>query len=94
MAGKKAISVAGLFEAAAIVLALSSVGTLFAEWHRTIELFSHFRLQYLGSSLLLLLVFAVMRRRNFSLMLVALVLLNAWYPGTLATTGPRQMVKR
>jgi endonuclease/exonuclease/phosphatase (EEP) superfamily protein YafD len=84
MAGKKAVSLAGLFAAAAIVLALFSVGTLFAEWHRTIELFSHFRLQYLGSSLLLLLVFAVLRRRNFSLLLVALVLLNAcfvlpWY---------------
>lgn len=79
MAGKKAISLAGLFEAAAIVLALFSVATLFAEWHRNIELVSHFRLQYLVSSLLLLLVFAVLRRRNFSLLLAAMALLNAWF---------------
>ncbi len=79
MARKKTVSLPGLFAAAAIVLALFSVGTLFAEWHRNLELFSHFRLQYFVSSLLLLAVFAMLRRRNFSLLLVALVLLNAWF---------------
>ncbi len=79
MVRKTTVSLTGLFEAAAIVLALFSVGTLFAEWHRYLELFSHFRLQYFVSSLLLLAVFAVLRRRNFSLLLVALALLNAWF---------------
>ena len=79
MADRKAVSFNGMIEAAAIVLTVFSIGTLFAEWHRTIELFSHFRLQYLGSSLVLLLVFAVLRRRNYSLLLAAMLLLNAWF---------------
>ena len=79
MAGKKAVSFVGLLRAAAIVLAFFSASTLFAELHRYLELFSHFRLQYFVSSLLFLLTFAVLRDRNFSLLLVALALLNAWF---------------
>lgn len=85
-AKKKPVSVFGLFEAATILLAIFSVGTLFAASHRYLELFSHFRFQYLVSSLLLLMIFAFRKRRYFSLLLAALTILNAtfvlpWYVG-------------
>ncbi len=79
MAGQKTASLISLAKAAAAALAVFSVATLFAELHRYLELFSHFRLQYFVSSLVLLLAFAVLRNRNFSLLLVALALLNAWF---------------
>jgi len=85
-ATKKPVTVFGLLEAATILLAIFSVGTLFAESHRYLELFSHFRYQFFVSSVLLLTIFAFLRRRFFSLLLVGLTILNAslvlpWYVG-------------
>ncbi len=65
-AKKKPVTVFGLFEAATILLAIFSVGTLFAESHRYLELFSHFRYQFIVSSVLLLTIFAFLKRRFFS----------------------------
>lgn len=69
----------GVLEAAAVALALLSVGTLFAGLHRNLELLSHFKAQYFFSSLFLLVIFAMLRRRNFTLLMFALSLLNAWF---------------
>ena len=83
---RKPITVFGLFEAATILLAIFSVGTLFAASHRYLELFSHFRFQYLVVSLLLLMIFAIRKRVFFCSVLVGLTILNAtlvlpWYVG-------------
>ena len=83
---KKPVTGFGLLEAATILLAIFSVGTLFAEHHRYLELFSHFRFQYLVSSLLLLMIFAIRQRIFFCSVLVGLTILNAtfvlpWYVG-------------
>ncbi len=85
-AKKKPVTGFGLLEAATILLAIFSVGTLFAESHRYLELFSHFRFQYLVSSLLLLMIFAIRQRIFFCSVLVGLTILNAtfvlpWYVG-------------
>jgi endonuclease/exonuclease/phosphatase (EEP) superfamily protein YafD len=78
MARKKIASLVGLFEAAAVVLALFSVSTLFDVLHRYLELFSHFRLQYFVSSILLLLFFSLFRKRNFAALALLLSVLNGW----------------
>lgn len=54
--------------------------------HRYVELFSHFRLQYLAVSLILLLFFAVLRQPVFSALLLLTAVFNAsfvvpWYLG-------------
>ena len=85
-ATKKPITAFGLFEAAAMLLSIFSVGTLFAASHRYLELFSHFRFQYLVLSLLLLMIFAIRQRVFFCAVLVGITILNAafvlpWYVG-------------
>ncbi len=62
-----------------VLTVVFSVATVFNEWHRYLELFSHFRLQYLGVALLLTLAFLALRWRTYSLAGIATVLLNAWF---------------
>lgn len=74
----------GLFQAGAFLTACFSLTTLFNHLHPWLELFSHFRLQYFVCSLLLLLVFAVLRDRLWTGGMLVLALLNfvplsAWY---------------
>lgn len=81
---RNTISVGGLLQAAAFLTVLFSWATLFAAAHRFLELFSHFRLQYLLASALLLIAFLVLRRRVEIVALAATLLLNAaqvvpWY---------------
>ena len=78
MARRKVASLIGLFEAAVVVLAIFSISTLFDDLHRYLELFSHFRLQYFVSSLILLLFFSLVRERNFAILALSLSVLNAW----------------
>jgi len=85
-----------LLRAAAIATVALSFATVFGAWHRYPELFSHFRLPYLGASLLLLLAFAILRRRVEVAALIACAVLNAayvlpWYslPGVHAAAGNR-----
>ena len=73
------ISFGGFFEAAAFVLAVFSIATLFGGLHRYLELFSHFKLQYLGSALLLAIVFAITRRPRLLALCAGLAVLNAWF---------------
>lgn len=80
------ISFGGFFEAAAFVLAVFSIATLFGGLHRYLELFSHFKLQYLVSAILLAVIFAITRRPRLLGLCVALAALNAsfvlpWYFG-------------
>ena len=80
------ISFGGFFEAAAFVLAVFSIATLFGGLHRYLELFSHFKLQYLGSAVLLGIIFAITRRPRLLALCAGLAVLNAsfvlpWYFG-------------
>jgi endonuclease/exonuclease/phosphatase (EEP) superfamily protein YafD len=62
---------AGLLQAGAFVTAVFSLATLADHLHRYLELFSHFRLQYLAVALILsALLFALRNRRWAALMLV------------------------
>lgn len=74
----------GLLQAAAILTVLFSVATSFGFAHRIVELFSHFRLQYLAASSLLLIVFAVMRDPVYTILMLVTTVFNAsfivpWY---------------
>jgi len=76
----------GLLQAAAIVTILFSVITSLGLEDYRIQLFAHFRLQYLVVSILLLLVFGALRSVPYTLLLVATAGLNAffilpWYTG-------------
>ena len=71
--------VIGLLEAGLVITIVFSVATVFNEWHRFLELFSHFRLQYLGVSLLLTVAFVFLRWRSYALLGLASVALNAWF---------------
>ena len=69
----------GLLQVAAVLTVLFSVLTALDTRQHFIELFSHFRLQYLAGSLLLLIVFVIRRRAIFSLLLVVALTINASY---------------
>ena len=89
---RKAVSLVGLLQAAAVVTMLFSVATIFDAAHRNIELFSHFRLQYLAVSVLLLIVFALLRSPAYVVALLVTALLNAsyvmpWYGGGTLAAG-------
>lgn len=82
----------GLLQAAAIVTISFSFVTSFDFAHRIIELFSHFRLQYLAASLLLLIVFAVLRHPVYAVLLLVTTVFNAsyvlpWYFGDTPVAG-------
>ncbi len=88
MRGKR-LSLVGLLQAAAIVTVAFSFVTIFDSAHRLIALFSHFRLQYLGVSLSLLIVFAILRQARYGVLLSVAVAVNASYvvPWYLGATG-------
>jgi endonuclease/exonuclease/phosphatase (EEP) superfamily protein YafD len=84
MTKRSSVSIVGLLEVATIALAVFSIATLFGEWHRYLELFTHFRAQYFYTAVLLSLIFGILRRRSMSLLLVVLAVINAtflapWY---------------
>ena len=68
----------GLLHAAAVLTALFSLVTLADSLHRLVELFSHFRLQYLGASLLLTLAFLLYRDWRWALLMLAVAAVNTW----------------
>lgn len=78
------MSFVGLLQAAAALTVIFSVITALNIRHHSIELFSHFRLQYFVVSVLLLLVFAALQNPQFSLALLIAAILNGvlivdWY---------------
>ena len=78
----------GLFEAGIVVTLVFSVATVFNEWHRYLELFSHFRLQYLGVAVLLTIAFAILKWRSYLLVGLATIAVNAWFVVPWFLPGP------
>ena len=86
------VTLTGLLQAAAVVTVAFSVGTLLPIDHFAIQLFTHFRLQYLVVSLGLLLLFIYLRSPWLTGAIAAGVVLNAvlvlpWYVGEDETSG-------
>ncbi len=71
------MSIVGLLQVAAILTVVFSLLTGLDIPHRNIELFSHFRLQYLVVSVLLLLVFAFLRSYVYVIPLAVAAIFNA-----------------
>jgi endonuclease/exonuclease/phosphatase (EEP) superfamily protein YafD len=75
---------AGLLQAAATITIVFSLATLANSWHRFLELFSHFRLQYLFVALILTVLFALLKRRRWAMLMLTVTAINAipvapWY---------------
>jgi len=90
------VTLVGLLQAAAVVTLVFSVVTLFDFAHRNIELFAHFRLQYLAASLLLLLVFAVLRHPVYASLMLIVTIVNSvlvlpWYVGGTTVSGGTEL---
>jgi len=90
------VSIVGLLEAAAVVTALFSVITLLPVDYHGIQLFTHFRLQYLVVSLLLLLLFRWLHNPWIIGALGIAVVVNAayvlpWYFGTHDSSGSTEL---
>ena len=86
------VTLTGLLQAAAVITVAFSVGTLLPIDHFAIQLFTHFRLQYLVVSLGLLLLFKYLRSPWLTGAIAAGVVLNAvlvlpWYVGEDETSG-------
>ena len=82
----------GLLQAAAVVTIVFSVLTLLPVEHHALQLFTHFRLQYLLTGLVLLVALAVLRETRYAIALVLLSLVNAyvllpWYVGERSATS-------
>jgi len=80
------ISLVGLLQAAAVVTAVFSTFTLLSVDHFALQLFTHFRLQYLVASALLLILLSVLRQPAFAVVMLLVTALNAslvlpWYMG-------------
>ncbi len=72
------VSLKGLLQAAAVVTVAFSFVTGVGIPHHAIDLFSHFRLQYLIVSILLLVVFLFMRSYRYSIALFASAIFSLW----------------
>lgn len=76
--------IAGLLQAAAFLTVVFSLATLADHLHRYLELFSHFRLQYLGAALLLAALLFVLRSRRWAALMLVVAVINVipvwpWY---------------
>lgn len=90
------VTVTGLLQAAAVLTVVISVGTLLPADNFGIQLFTHFRLQYLLVSLGLLFLFRWLRNPWLIGAMAATVALNAvlvlpWYVGEDATSGGTEL---
>ncbi len=72
-------TLAGLVQAGGFVTALFSFATVMNQYHHYLELFSHFRLQYLAVAAILLVPFLLMRSWHYVSLMLATVALNAWF---------------
>lgn len=73
------VTLVGLLEAAATLTVLFSVVTAFDSLHHGIELFVHFRLQYLVVALLMAIAFAALRRFAWGGALLLTAAFNAYF---------------
>ena len=86
------VTVKGLLQAAAFLAVAFSLITLLPFDHHALQLFTHFRLQYLAGSLLLLAAFAFLRSPAYAAVLLISVLANAaviapWYVDEVDDSG-------
>jgi endonuclease/exonuclease/phosphatase (EEP) superfamily protein YafD len=80
----RGVRLTGLLQAAAAVTAVFSVATLADHLHRYLEMFSHFRLQYLLVAAALALLLFVVRSRRWAFLMLGITAINAvpvapWY---------------
>jgi endonuclease/exonuclease/phosphatase (EEP) superfamily protein YafD len=78
------VTLKGLFQAAAVLTLVFSVVTLLPVDHHAVQLFTHFRLQYLGASVILLLVLGAWHEPRYAIAMALAAALNAnsvlpWY---------------
>ena len=78
------VTLKGLFQVAAVLLVAFSVVTALPIEHHALQLFTHFRLQYLVASVLLLVVLTAWREPRYAVALFVVTLFNAnfvlpWY---------------
>lgn len=74
----------GLLQAAAFATAVCSITTLASHLHRYLELFSHFRMQYLVAAVVLAVLLMAMRSRRWAAAMLVVAAINAvpvypWY---------------
>ena len=82
----------GLLQAAAAVTIVFSVFTLLPVEHHALQLFTHFRLQYLLTGVVLLVALAALRETRYAIALLLLSIVNAyvllpWYVGERSATS-------
>lgn len=90
------MTLTGLLGMVALVTTIVSVVTAFDTQQHYVELFSHFRLQYLFASLFLLIVFAIRRQALHSLLFALVLALNAsyvlpWYAADAPASGSARL---
>ena len=91
------ISIIGLLQAVAALTVAFSFATALDVPHYSIELFSHFRLQYLVASILLMLIFAVLKQPKYAVALLLAAIFNGnliveWYtPPSDENVGGQQL---
>ncbi len=73
------VTLEGLLQAAATLIVVFSVGTAFDSLHHGIELFVHFRLQYLVIALLMAVAFAALRQFAWGGALLLTAAFNAYF---------------
>jgi len=81
------VTIKGLLQAAAVVTVVFSLVSAVPLNHFAVQLFTHFRLQYLAVSVLLLLLLAAIRQPAYAAAMLLTVVLNStfvlpWYTGT------------
>lgn len=90
------VTLRGLLQAAAAVTVVFSLGTLLPIDHFTVQLFTHFRLQYTIIAFLLCIAFVVMREGRYAVALLAAAAVNAslvvpWYADAATDTGTSEL---
>lgn len=76
---KRRIPLFGLIYFFAILTVIVTLLTLFSDFHRLVELFSHFKLQYLISSIVFCGLLAYTRHFRVAMLLGACVLVNGYF---------------
>jgi len=82
--GFRSPSFIGMLQAAAAITVVFSIATLANSLHRFLELFSHFRLQYLVVAFVIAAIFAALRHRRWAMLMLAVTVVNTipvapWY---------------
>jgi endonuclease/exonuclease/phosphatase (EEP) superfamily protein YafD len=86
----------GLLQAAAVVTIVFSIFTLLPVEHHALQLFTHFRLQYLLAAVALLVALAALRETRYAAALLLVAIVNAyvllpWYVGERPATSGVEM---